>query len=94
MGDKLIYNGIIGTTVLRGLLALAVALHHADIFGLGYFPLMSGRSAVIGFFVLSAFLAAPTSRVVFGLLTGLLICLLSLRCFGELTLESESSDLA
>lgn len=53
MKQEGIYNGIVGTTILRGFLAFIVALHHADIFKIGYFPLMSGRSAVIGFFVLS-----------------------------------------
>ena len=51
-------NGIQGATLLRGLLALAVAFEHADVFGLGYFPFMIGRSAVIGFFVLSGWVMA------------------------------------
>ena len=51
-------NGIQGTTMFRGLLALAVALEHADLFGVGYFPLLIGRSAVIGFFVLSGWVMA------------------------------------
>lgn len=50
--DK-ISNGIIGTTIFRGILALSVAIHHADIFNLGYFPLLIGRTAIISFFVLS-----------------------------------------
>jgi len=51
-------NGITGTTILRGILAFAVALHHADLFRIGYFPLMIGRTAILSFFVLSGWVVA------------------------------------
>ncbi len=54
----MVSNGMQGTTMFRGLLALAVALEHADLFGVGFFPLLIGRSAVIGFFVLSGWVMA------------------------------------